>query len=99
MLLVFQVMNCSGRIVPADVILRRNTMAREAELNDDNDDDDMMGDEGLPEEVVAKPPTGHFLVLIADPIPHPSNIEMPLDSYTFLTKHSLDMKYTYVDDK
>jgi hypothetical protein len=22
-----------------------------------------------------------------------------LDSYTFLTKHTLDMKYTYVDEK
>lgn len=36
---------------------------------------------------------------IGRPIPHPSNIEVPLDSKTFLTKHSLDMKFSYVDDK
>ena len=45
-------------------------------------------------------PEGHFLVLIADPIPHPSGNEMiPIDGCTFVTKHSLDMKYTYVDEK
>lgn len=40
-----------------------------------------------------------LFVGIARPIPHPSNIEVPLDSKTFLTKHSLDMKFSYVDDK
>lgn len=39
------------------------------------------------------------LVAIGQPIPHPSNIEVPLDTKTFLTKHSLDMKFTYADDK
>ncbi|KAM7360762.1 HIF-1 transcription factor component sima isoform 2-T3 [Cochliomyia hominivorax] len=39
------------------------------------------------------------LVAMGRPIPHPSNIEVPLGSSTFLTKHSLDMKFTYVDDK
>ena len=52
-----------------------------------------------PEEHAKRGMPSHFLVLIADPIPHPSNIELPLDGYTFLTKHSLDMKYTYVDEK
>ena len=41
----------------------------------------------------------HYLVMIGDPIPHPSNIETPIDGFTFLTKHTLDMKYTYVDEK
>lgn len=36
---------------------------------------------------------------IARLIPHPSNIEVPLDSRTFLSKHSLNMKFSYVDDK
>ncbi|KRF99923.1 uncharacterized protein Dwil_GK13872 [Drosophila willistoni] len=40
-----------------------------------------------------------LLVAIGRPIPHPSNIETPLGTSTFLTKHSLDMKFTYVDDK
>ncbi|XP_039953964.1 protein similar-like [Bactrocera tryoni] len=39
------------------------------------------------------------LVAIGRPIPHPSNIEIPLGTTTFLTKHSLDMKFTYVDEK
>lgn len=36
---------------------------------------------------------------IGRPLPHPSNIDVPLDSRTFLTKHSLDMKFSYIDDK
>lgn len=41
----------------------------------------------------------HTFVGVARLIPHPSNIEVPLDSKTFLSKHSLDMKFSYVDDK
>lgn len=41
----------------------------------------------------------HCLVAIGEPIPHPSNIEIPLDKQTFLSKHSLDMKFTYADEK
>lgn len=40
-----------------------------------------------------------LLVAIGRPIPHPTNIEVPLGSKVFLTKHSLDMKFTYVDEK
>uniref|UniRef100_A0AAG5CSU2 Uncharacterized protein n=1 Tax=Anopheles atroparvus TaxID=41427 RepID=A0AAG5CSU2_ANOAO len=39
------------------------------------------------------------LVSIARPLPHPANIEVPLGSSTFLTKHTLGMKFSYVDDK
>lgn len=40
------------------------------------------------------------LVGICRPIPHPANVEVPLDgNSTFLTKHSPDMKFTYVDDR
>lgn len=39
------------------------------------------------------------LVAIGEPIPHPSNIEIPLGHQTFLSKHSLDMKFTYADEK
>eukprot|EP00064_Thunnus_orientalis_P007879 superscaffoldBa00000900_g7901 len=47
-------------------------------------------------------PNGHkeppvpYLVLICDPIPHPSNIEVPLDTKTFLSRHTMDMKFTYL---
>ncbi|XP_030765742.1 hypoxia-inducible factor 1-alpha isoform X3 [Sitophilus oryzae] len=39
------------------------------------------------------------LVAIGQPIPHPSNIDTPLPRQTFLTKHSMDMKFTDADDK
>nr|XP_056707485.1 hypoxia-inducible factor 1-alpha isoform X1 [Euleptes europaea] len=45
-----------------------------------------------------KPPMT-CLVLICEPIPHPSNIEVPLDSKTFLSRHSLDMKFSYCDER
>ncbi|CAH2235048.1 jg5025 [Pararge aegeria aegeria] len=38
------------------------------------------------------------LVAVGRPIPHPSNIETPLNNMTFLTKHNLDMKFTYTDE-
>ncbi|XP_030627469.1 hypoxia inducible factor 1 subunit alpha b isoform X2 [Chanos chanos] len=40
-----------------------------------------------------------YLVLICEPIPHPSNIEVPLDSKTFLSRHTLDMKFSYCDER
>ena len=49
--------------------------------------------------LVISPEGERVLVAIGRPIPHPSNIETPLGSSTFLTKHSLDMKFTYVDEK
>ncbi|KAF7648704.1 hypothetical protein LDENG_00152130 [Lucifuga dentata] len=38
-------------------------------------------------------------VLMCEPIPHPSDIDTPLDSKTFLSRHSMDMKFTYCDDR
>ncbi|KAL6488095.1 hypothetical protein MHYP_G00047210 [Metynnis hypsauchen] len=40
-----------------------------------------------------------YLVLNCEPIPHPANIESPLDSRTFLSRHTLDMRFTYCDDR
>ena len=39
------------------------------------------------------------VMVIAEPIPHPSNIEVPLDTLTFLSRHSLNMKFTYCDER
>ncbi|XP_056290969.1 endothelial PAS domain-containing protein 1b isoform X2 [Pseudoliparis swirei] len=38
-------------------------------------------------------------VLMCEPIAHPSNNDTPLDSKTFLSRHSMDMKFTYCDDR
>lgn len=46
-----------------------------------------------------KEPPITYLVLICEPIPHPSNIEVPLDSKTFLSRHTLDMKFSYCDER
>ncbi|KAG9344794.1 hypothetical protein JZ751_010481 [Albula glossodonta] len=46
-----------------------------------------------------KEPPSPYLVLICEPIPHPSNIEVPLDSKTFLSRHTLDMKFSYCDER
>ncbi|KAM9514344.1 hypoxia-inducible factor 3-alpha [Guaruba guarouba] len=39
------------------------------------------------------------LVLICEPIPHPGAIETPLGSGTVLSRHSMDMKFTYCDER
>ncbi|TRZ02161.1 hypothetical protein DNTS_007280 [Danionella cerebrum] len=45
-----------------------------------------------------EPPLTYF-VLVCEPIPHPSNIEVPLDSKTFLSRHTMDMKFSYCDER
>lgn len=55
-------------------------------------------DEKKPDAEDKKATKPGTLVAVGRPIPHPSNIEIPLDSKTFLSKHSLDMKFTYVDE-
>ncbi|XP_071656965.1 hypoxia-inducible factor 3-alpha isoform X5 [Patagioenas fasciata] len=39
------------------------------------------------------------LVLICEPIPHPGAIDAPLGSGTVLTRHSMDMRFTYCDER
>ncbi|XP_058680526.1 hypoxia-inducible factor 3-alpha-like, partial [Ammospiza caudacuta] len=46
----------------------------------------------------AEPPL-RCLVLICEAIAHPGAIEAPLGSGTVLTRHSMDMKFTYCDDR
>ncbi|XP_066127839.1 hypoxia-inducible factor 3-alpha isoform X1 [Saccopteryx bilineata] len=53
------------------------------------------------------PPTGspnlepplQCLVLICEAIPHPGSLEPPLGRGAFLSRHSLDMKFTYCDER
>ncbi|KAK3576329.1 hypothetical protein CHS0354_039735 [Potamilus streckersoni] len=40
-----------------------------------------------------------YLIAVGEPIPHPSNIEIPLDCKTFLSRHSMDMKFTDCDER
>ncbi|XP_069764729.1 hypoxia-inducible factor 3-alpha-like isoform X2 [Narcine bancroftii] len=40
-----------------------------------------------------------FLLMICEPIPDPANIEVLLDSKSFLSQHNMDMKFTYCDPR
>ncbi|KAH1173851.1 hypothetical protein KIL84_017690 [Mauremys mutica] len=46
-----------------------------------------------------KEPLLTCLIIMCEPIQHPSNMDIPLDSKTFLSRHSMDMKFTYCDDR
>ncbi|XP_066519935.1 endothelial PAS domain-containing protein 1 [Hoplias malabaricus] len=39
------------------------------------------------------------VVMLCEPIPHPSNLDTPLDSKTFMSRHNMDMKFTYCDER
>uniref|UniRef100_A0A673IIX5 Endothelial PAS domain-containing protein 1-like n=1 Tax=Sinocyclocheilus rhinocerous TaxID=307959 RepID=A0A673IIX5_9TELE len=56
---------------------------------------------GCPARVLCgfKEPPLSCVVMMCEPIAHPSNIDTPLDSKTFLSRHSMDMKFTYCDDR
>ena len=86
-------MNCSGRIVMATASNARLNGSLEDYFNGEHE----LGSDSKGAKIV-KSSTTHFLVLVCDPIPHPSNVELALDSQTFVTNHTLDMKFTYVDE-
>ncbi|XP_057597251.1 endothelial PAS domain-containing protein 1 isoform X2 [Hippopotamus amphibius kiboko] len=46
-----------------------------------------------------KEPLLSCLIIMCEPIQHPSHMDIPLDSRTFLSRHSMDMKFTYCDDR
>lgn len=39
-----------------------------------------------------------WFISTCQPLPHPSHTDIPLEKDTFVTKHTLDMKFSYVDD-
>ncbi|KAJ7995216.1 hypothetical protein DPEC_G00242240 [Dallia pectoralis] len=47
----------------------------------------------------SSPPTGSFMTVLCEPIPHPSSVEFPLDSSTFLTRHSMDLHFTHCEGR
>ncbi|XP_066535887.1 LOW QUALITY PROTEIN: hypoxia inducible factor 1 subunit alpha a [Hoplias malabaricus] len=40
-----------------------------------------------------------YMVLICESIPHPASMETPLGSRTFLSRHTLDMRFTHCDER
>ncbi|XP_051535908.1 hypoxia-inducible factor 1-alpha isoform X3 [Myxocyprinus asiaticus] len=53
----------------------------------------------LSSEDESSTPGGSFLTLLCEPIPHPSSVEFPLDSSTFLTRHNMDLTFTQCDGR
>uniref|UniRef100_UPI003AAE08CA hypoxia inducible factor 1 subunit alpha, like n=1 Tax=Centroberyx gerrardi TaxID=166262 RepID=UPI003AAE08CA len=47
----------------------------------------------------ASPPAGGVLTLLCEPVPHPSSVEFPLDTSTFLTRHSMDLRFTHCEGR
>ncbi|XP_030600675.1 hypoxia inducible factor 1 subunit alpha, like isoform X2 [Archocentrus centrarchus] len=45
------------------------------------------------------PPGGRVMTLLCEPIPHPSSVEFPLDTCTFLTRHSMDLRFTHCEGR
>nr|WNN25259.1 hypoxia-inducible factor 1 [Macellomenia sp.] len=44
-------------------------------------------------------PSGTYVMALCQPLIHPSNIEIPLEHGTFLTRHKASMTFTYCDDR
>uniref|UniRef100_A0A3B3XAB3 Hypoxia inducible factor 1 subunit alpha, like n=1 Tax=Poecilia mexicana TaxID=48701 RepID=A0A3B3XAB3_9TELE len=47
----------------------------------------------------ASPPAARVMTLLCEPIAHPSSVEFPLDSCTFLTRHTMDLRFTHCEGR
>ncbi|XP_035535487.1 hypoxia inducible factor 1 subunit alpha, like [Morone saxatilis] len=45
------------------------------------------------------PPAPRVMTLLCEPIPHPSSVEFPLDTCTFLTRHTMDLRFTHCEGR
>ncbi|XP_074535128.1 hypoxia inducible factor 1 subunit alpha, like [Halichoeres trimaculatus] len=45
------------------------------------------------------PPAARVMTLLCEPIPHPSSVEFPLDTHTFLSRHSMDLRFTHCEGR
>ncbi|XP_013871364.1 hypoxia inducible factor 1 subunit alpha, like [Austrofundulus limnaeus] len=47
----------------------------------------------------ASTPAAQVMTLLCEPIAHPSSVEFPLDTCTFLTRHSMDLRFTHCEGR
>jgi hypothetical protein len=95
-LAIFQVFKLTGKYVPDDTEVTEDNdtdvvMKEEEEEDYDSDDSDRV-------RPYRPRPLPHFLA-IGEAIHHPSNIEVPLDKRTFISRHSMNMKFTDCDER
>jgi hypoxia-inducible factor 1 alpha len=86
-----QVIHCTGHVLTSPSSCKKEIRADCGAESDKNNNNQQQQQQQQQQQ--------HCLVAIGEPIPHPSNIEIPLDHQTFLSKHNLDMKFTYADDR
>ncbi|XP_008554125.1 hypoxia-inducible factor 1-alpha isoform X2 [Microplitis demolitor] len=85
----YKVIHCTGRpMVTSDIA-----------MNGESCETSMIEDQNGNETEASQFSSGVALVVVGCPIPHPSNIEIPLGRQTFLSKHNLNMKFTYADER
>ncbi|XP_023319217.1 protein similar-like [Trichogramma pretiosum] len=102
----YKVIHCTGRYVKNTEAHKRTVLVSTSSDDENNNPTITYSEEVVVDDPVRedrsgdeKGPPKSFLVLVASPVPHPSNIEIALGKYTFLSKHNLNMKFTYADDK
>ncbi|XP_065215717.1 hypoxia-inducible factor 1-alpha-like isoform X2 [Planococcus citri] len=83
----YKVIHYTGRVMPT----------KPPQVDQDANNNAATSEDGDSNSIVANTPAYHFIG-IGEAIWHPANIEIPLGINTFLSKHSLDMKYTYADE-
>uniref|UniRef100_A0A665TVC6 Hypoxia inducible factor 1 subunit alpha, like n=1 Tax=Echeneis naucrates TaxID=173247 RepID=A0A665TVC6_ECHNA len=45
------------------------------------------------------PTVGRVMTLLCEPVPHPFSVEFPLDTWTFLTRDSMDLRFTHCEGR
>ncbi|KAL4237951.1 Hypoxia-inducible factor 1-alpha [Mactra antiquata] len=97
----YKVIRLSGRYVPDDLLEEMENTESELSPNDvhmRDADDDYESDDEDNARVYKPQPLPHFLA-IGEAIRHPSNIEVPLDKRTFISRHSMNMRFTHCDER
>ncbi|XP_034941149.1 hypoxia-inducible factor 1-alpha isoform X2 [Chelonus insularis] len=97
----YKVIHCTGRpMVSQNLVMNVTDNGDEGKFSgsstgsgSEDSQDDNSDKENIRQSI------GASLVVVGCPIPHPSNIEVPLGRHTFLSKHSLNMKFTYADER
>ncbi|XP_057337355.1 hypoxia-inducible factor 1-alpha isoform X2 [Microplitis mediator] len=92
----YKVIHCTGRPMVTSGIAMND-----GKMNGESWETSSLGseDQNECETETSQLSSGVALVMVGCPIPHPSNIEIPLGRQTFLSKHNLNMKFTYADER
>ncbi|XP_014205787.1 protein similar-like [Copidosoma floridanum] len=93
----YKVIHCRGRLI-VHPSTKAITNTSKSDDNSNNENSNGADESDSSEESHEKEP-GASLVVVASPVPHPGNIEIPMGKSTFLSQHNLSMKFTYADDK